>query len=130
MVLVTEAAHFAAVKALLTDSRPYSADELDALSSLPDWFTQLYVTERFTGSESDRLAGISDLTAWRVTTRVVARSEHNARAVRDRNTAALLEAVVVVDGRESTPMRRGATDDPIGPDEGYFSGLSEFTYYL
>lgn len=127
---MTEAEHFEAVKALLVDSRPYSQDELDDLPILPDYYTELYVTERFIGSDHDRLGGISDVTGWRVWARAVATSEHNARAIRSRNAAALLEATVTIDGRESTPMRRSATDDPIDSRDGWHSGLSEFTYYL
>ena len=48
--------------------------------------------------------------------------------VRRRAAANLIDSCLVVGGRETTTITRSASDDPIGPDDGWFSGTSEFTY--
>lgn len=131
----TEVAHTAAIKALLTagNANPYTLQDLEDYKvahngALPESYNEVYVTERL--AEGHRFGGRSDKRAWRVQTRAVARVEDNAKTMRTRARDALEDKSVTVSGVESTAMERGASDDPIRPDEpGWFSGLSEFIYY-
>lgn len=127
----TETAHLAAVMALLTagNASPYTLQQLADLApaALPTKYCEVYVTERF--SEGHRFGGRSDKRAWRVQVRAVAQIEANAQTIRTRVRDALEDKSVTVSGVESTAMLRGASDEPIRPDEGWFSGLSEFVYY-
>jgi len=109
-------------------AQAYSLDELKAMgTSLPAWYCELYVTER--PAEHHRGGRLSDARAWRVQVRAVAQSENNAEEARRRARAKLTEAVITVGGVESTPLWPSVGDDPIAPDSGWYSGLSEFTYY-
>lgn len=123
--------HRTAVMATLTagGAHPYTLGQLANLTAtaLPPYYCEVYVTERV--AEGGRFGGISNLRAWRVQIRAVAKSEDNAEVERTKAAAALEDKTVTVDGTDSTPLLRGATDDPIAPDDGWFSGLSEFTYY-
>lgn len=135
----TELEHRAAVIALLTsaDARPLTLDEAADLAKdedpdgarLPTSYTEVYVTERQHVGYKRAGNGVN-ARGWRVQIRAVATLEENAITMRTRACRALEDKTVIVGGVESTPMQRGATDDPIGPDNDWFSGLSELTYYL
>lgn len=133
--MTSEKAQFDAVRELLQADPPsgklavYSLDEIKQLgTNLPAYYAELYVTERVT--EGHRMGGLSGKTAWRVQARVMAKLAANAQEARKRIHARLREAVVTVDGVESTPLMPAVGDDPIAPDNGWFSGLSEYSYYL
>lgn len=107
-------------------AKAYTVAELDELAVLPDLYTEVHVTERV--SEVGRFGGPSDASAWRIFLRFVARDEENAQTMRHRAGANLVDASLVVEGRETTVITRSAADDPIAPDDGWFSGTSEFIY--
>jgi len=93
--------------------------------TLPSRYTEVFVTERV--SEYRRLGGIG-CRSWRAQTRAVAQLEDNAEVERAKAAAALEEKFFTVGGVESSAIVRGATDDPIAPDDGWHSGLSEWIY--
>lgn len=118
-----------AVMALLTaaNANPFTLQQLADVANKPSAYCEVYVTERI--GENYRYGGRSDARAWRVQVRAVAKYEDNAETIRARACGALEDRTVTVGGVESTPMLRGASDDPIGPDDGWYSGLSEYVYY-
>lgn len=129
---MSETTHYAAVKALLeaANAEPMSLSEIKAAEkagTLPTAYTELYVSERYTAPVL--IGGWSTLRAWRVQTRAVATSENNARTMRDRAASALHEQTITVGG-ESATIGRAVSDDPIGEDNGRYSGLSEYGYTL
>lgn len=99
---------------------PHTLGDLARLSVPPNYYTEVTVTRRFGGEQ--RNGGGAGTTGWRITTRAVAKTEGNAREMRRR--AGLIERTTVGD---STPVAfEGA--DPIAPDDGWYSGLSTWTY--
>lgn len=129
-----EKAHFDAIQTLLNagpateSASAKSLDEIKQLgTALPAQYSELYVTERL--SEGHRYGGITDKQAWRVQARAVAKSAVNAQEIRKRLHARLREAVITVAGVESTPFLLAVTDDPIAEDNGWFTGLTEYSYY-
>lgn len=129
---MSEQAHFDAVKALLAavDANPMSLGEVKKAErdgELPSGYTELYVSERF--ASPVLVGGRSTLRAWRVQTRAVGTTEANARVMRERARQALEEQIVDVGGVTATVFR-AASDDPIGEDNGRYSGLSEYGYTL
>lgn len=127
---MTAVAERDAVMALLTaaGAHPLTASQratAQAAGTLPQFYTEVSVTERI--SEYRRVGGLG-CRGWRVQTRAVAKLEDNAENERAKTAAALEEKFFTVGGVESSAVTRGATDDPIAPDDGWFSGLSEWTY--
>lgn len=126
-----EKAHLAAVVALLTaaDAAPYTLQQLkDAAASemLPAYYNEVTVSERF-GSGPRRQGSPSRITQWRVLTRAVGQKYGNAQEMRRRAALALHEAKVTVGG-ETYFIERALSDDPIGEDDGWWSGTSEYAY--
>lgn len=126
--MTTEVEQTAAVKALLSaaQANPFTLQELADMTNKPSHYCEVMVTERVT--EFSRYGGRSDVRSWRAQVRSVARYEDNAKTNRSRVGGALEDRTVTVGGIESTPMRRGASDDPVRPDDGWWSALSEFNY--
>lgn len=109
------------------NAHAYTLGGLKKLAQLPALYTEVVVTQRFV--EGGRFGGRSSSTrGWRVQTRVVAQSEVNAQRLRAKGEAALLDRRVTVDGLVSTQIKRAISDDPIAPDDGWYSGLSEWHY--
>lgn len=109
-------------------ANPKTPDELeDEKGSLPAQYCEVYVTERV--AESRRYGGRDGMRAWRVQFRAVGRLEFNAQQVRTWIRDAFEDQAITVGGVATTAFVRGATEDPIRPDDGWFSGLSEFVYY-
>lgn len=100
-----------------------------AAGTLPAHYTEVFITERVTSPEYRRMGGM-ECRSWRVQTRAVAKLEDNAETERAKAAAALEEQFLTVGGVESSAIVRGATDDPIAPDDGWFSGLSEWLFNL
>lgn len=125
---MSEKAHLDAVVALLeaADAHPYTLQQLDEAAQLPDYYTEVVVVQRL-GSGARRATDEGTTTQWRVVVRAVARRYGNAQEMRRRAGEALHRAVLTVGG-ESFRVARSITDDPIGPDDGWWSGVSEFTY--
>lgn len=129
---MSEQAHYDAIKALLetADATPLSLADIkrrEQKNDLPAAYTELYLSERFTSPVL--VGGRSTLRAWRVQTRAVATTEENARVMRERARSALEEQVIDVGGVTAT-IFRAVSDDPIGEDNGRYSGLSEYGYTL
>ena len=120
----------AAVMTLLTAGgcTPLTASERAkhaAAGTLPSKYTEVFVTER--AIPAARHGGIESR-GWRVQTRAVAKLENNAEIERAKARDALEEQFSTVGAVQSSAIVRGATDDPIAPDDGWFSGLSEWVY--
>lgn len=111
-------------------SKPYAftVDQIKAAATLPSGYAEVYVTER--QINGDRAAGRGTLRGWRVQVRAVGTTDNNAAEIRARVRTALEDVPVTVGGQDSTPLIRGLSDDPIGPDGTYYSGLSEWVYSL
>lgn len=121
----TEEQHAAAVIAALdaAGAAPYDID--DVPDTLPAHYTEVYVSRRFGGEP--RNAGAKGSTGWRIAVRVVAKTVTNARLLRAKVSAALDDVRLTVDGEPTTPVQFEGAEE-IGPDDGWFSGLSTYTY--
>lgn len=125
--MATEAEHLAAVKALLNTAgaRPHTAQDLADLDSPPTYYTEVTVTQRMgTGPRRSRQA---QSTQWRIRCLTVGERYGNAQLMRAR-VEALHEATVTVGGEVFYIERADVEHDPIGPDDGWWSGTSEFIY--
>ena len=125
---MSEQAHLAAVVALLTaaDAAPMTLQDIKDAATLPKSYNEVTVSQRL-GSGPRRSGAPSAVTQWRVLVRSVAERYGNAQTMRSRAYDALHEAKVTVAGEEFF-IEHAVTDDPIGEDEGWWSGTSEFAY--
>lgn len=125
----TEKEHLAAVLALMGGSAQgaYSLGDLDKLkaSALPTSYNEVHVMERL-GSGPRRTSLPSGSQQWRILVRSVGKSFHNAQEMR-RRASLLHEAPLTVAG-QTYYVERSLSDDPIAPDDTWWSGTSEFTY--
>lgn len=108
--------------------RAFDVDELDEMRKKPLQYTEVTVFEATPGSS--RSDGETGVRRFVVLTRAVALNAQNAREMRRLDRVALDGKTVTVAGRTSTPLRKAVQDDPIGPDDGWFSGLSEWVYAI
>jgi len=121
-----------AVKTLLTSllidlgASLYEYDEAGAEDSLPAQYVEWTLSRRF-GGETRLCGGVSTV-SWRLTTRVVARTSTGARALRTAVNG-LERSVLTVGDYSSTPIDFETAED-IGPDEGFVSGISSWTFTL
>lgn len=124
---MSEQAHVDAVVAKINavDGRAYTIDQLTRMTA-PAAYNEVYVMRR-EGDKPDRMGALSETSQWRVITRAVANTYGNAQVMRDRANAALHDSTLTVEGETYYP-RRAIGDDPIGPDDGWFTGTSEFAY--
>jgi hypothetical protein len=118
--------HSDAVVALLMTLKALPYDLGDVPSPPPDKYTEVTVTRRFGGEQ--RLSGLRDGQLFRITARQVARVYQNAQNLRAMS-AGLEGAVLTIGGATTTPLEFESAD-PIGPDDGWFSGLETWTYAL
>lgn len=123
----TEKEHLAAVVAFLGGSArgAYSLGDLKKLATLPTSYNEVMVMERI-GDGPGRRGSLSEVQQWRVLIRSVAQVYANAQEMRARASA--LHGATLTVGVETFHPRRSATDDPIGPDDGWWSGTSEFVH--
>ena len=123
----TEKEHLAAVVAFLGGSArgAYSLGDLKKLATLPTSYNEVMVMERVPDGP-DRRGSLSEVKQWRILIRSVAQVYANAQEMRAR-ASVLHGAALTVEGETFYP-RRSATDDPIAPDSGWWSGTSEYTY--
>jgi hypothetical protein len=124
---MSEKAHLDAVVALLTAANavPMTLQQIKDAATLPTSYTEVQVKQKY-GAGPRRAGAPSEVTQWRILTRAVAQRYANAQEMRQR-AGALHEAAFTVDG-ETYFVERSATDDPIGEDDGWWSGTSEFAY--
>lgn len=133
--VVAEGLHAAAVLAALNAVLPagkkaYDTDALARLKpNLPDEYVEVVITRRaYSGSE--RLPSGTTAGAWRALTRSVSlRSITNARQQRNWVHDALERKRLAIGGKRTTPIKF-ETAEPIGPDEGAWSGYEMWTYVL
>jgi ribosomal protein L7/L12 len=128
---VSEKAHLDAVLAAMTavDAKPYTLAQLNDLKTstgLPAYYNEVTVSQRL-GTGPRRHGAPSESTQWRILTRAVGQKYANAQEMRRRAAVALHEAKLTV-GSETYFVERALSDDPIVPDEGWYSGTSEFAY--
>lgn len=123
----TEKENLAAVVALLGGSSrgAYSLGDLKKLATLPTSYNEVMVMERVPEGP-DRRGSLSEVKQWRILIRSVAAAYANAQEMRSRASA--LHGASLEVASETFYPRRSATDDPIAPDDGWWSGTSEFTY--
>lgn len=123
----SEKEHLAAVLALMGGSArgAYSLGDLKALATLPSSYNEVHVMERLPDGPR-RTSLPSQTQQWRILVRAVAQSYGNAQEMR-RRASELHEAALTVAG-QSYYIERSVTDDPIGPDSGWYSGTSEFIF--
>ena len=122
---MSEEANAQAVVAALSalSAEPLELD--DVPTPPPAFYTEVTVTRRFGGVVRGETPST---TLYRITTRAVAQTVTNAREMRRR--AALIEGTsIAVGGVHSTPIQF-ETDEPIGPDSGWYSGLTSWTYAI
>lgn len=129
---MSEQANYDAVKALLEAGKavPMSLGEIKAAEkagTLPPRYTEVYVSEIVLSPVL--VGGWSSRSSWRVQTRAVGDTEANARNIRAKAADALHQQRITVDGA-SAVIGRAVSDDPIGEDNGRYTGLSEYTYTL
>lgn len=118
----------AALNAVLPASMAaYDLDDLAKLATKPDNYVEVTVSRRYGGDR--RNAGAKSATGWRITTRVVAKTISNARLIEDHCKTAL-ENVRLTVGAETSTAVEFETAEIVGPDDGYFSGLTAWIYAL
>lgn len=130
---MSESANLAAVLAALTAAGavPYdlgtAPGENGNTGTLPSRFTQVTVSRRFGGNFRGDASPTT--TGYRGTTRAVAKSANDARNLRRLAGLALENVALTVGGSTTTPIQF-ENEDPIGPDDGYFSGLTYWVWAL
>lgn len=105
----------------------YDSDTLKAAAVLPANYNEVTVERRFGGE--NRATGSTTRRGWRITARAVGITVSNARQMRKLAATSLEGARVVVDGKTSTPIQFESAD-PIGEDDGRWSGLTTYTYAI
>lgn len=126
----TEEQHATAVLAALNGALAASMpayDYDDVPATRPANYVEVTVSRR--AGAPNRAPGSTGRSGWRITTRPVSTTVSNAREMRKRCVSALLYVRLTVDGDISSPIQF-ETEDPIGPDDGWYSGLSVWTYAL
>lgn len=123
----TEEEQAAAIIAALTaaNANPYDLDDIKDADPAPVNYTEVTVTPRY--GAPNRNTASTGRAGWRITTRAVGKTVTNAREMRKRARTALLYQRVTVAGEESTPIQF-ESGEPIGEDDGWFSGLTTWTY--
>lgn len=124
-ILTAINATLAALPSAPSTLRAYEYDDLPA--TRPENYIEVGVSRRF-GGES-RESGHKTTTGWRVTTRGVGRSVKNARDLLQHGRTSLEFKSLTVNG-EKTSLIQFETEDAVSPDEGYYSGLSSYTYVI
>lgn len=127
--VVAEVAHAAAVRAALeVPLGQWSAYDYDDVPTvLPEMYVLISLSRRFGGQS--RLDGTTALGGWRLTTLAVGHTIDEARFIRDASARALSNARLTVTGLLSTPVTF-ETEQPLVPDDGWYSGLTAWTYAL
>ena len=126
----TEEQHAAAVLAVLNAAlAPKVAYEVDTLpATRPAEYVEVSLVRRFGGEQ--RMSARSTATGYRVLVRVVSKaSVSNARVMREKSRQALEYARLSVASRVTTPVQFEG-GEPVGPDDGWFSGLDTYTYSI
>jgi hypothetical protein len=125
--MATEAQHKAAVIAALTSlqAHPYALDKIP--TPTPDFYTEVITHPRFGGTQ--RSSGERQGEYRRIVLRQVAKRLNNAELLRDKSSG-LENLVLTIGGETSTPLEWEDKGEPIGPDDGWWSGTQSLTYRL
>ncbi len=128
-----ESAHLAAVLAALTTGGavPYDLGKVPGMNgntgTIPSYYTEVTVSRRFGGNfRGDALA---TTVLYRGTTRAVAKSASDARNLRRLTGLALENVALTVGGGTTTPLMF-ESEEIIGPDDGWLSGLTLWTWAI
>lgn len=130
---MSESAHLTAVLAALSagNAVPYDLGKVPGMDgntgTIPAYFTQVTVSRRFGGNFRGDASPNTIL--YRATTRAVAKSANDARNIRRLAALALENVALTVTGATTTPIAF-ETEDPIGVDDGWFSGLTLWTWAI
>lgn len=100
--------------------------DLDDARGITAEHVQFALSARYVESER---GGMTGLCGYRATTRPVATTVTNGRELARRVYAAFNDIRVVAGGQTSTPIHLESAD-AIGEDDGYYSGLSTWTFVL
>jgi hypothetical protein len=93
--------------------------------TVPDMFVALQIERRFV--PNTRMVALASRSSWRISARYVGRTVNNARLAALAVTDALDGTRLTVDAATSTPVLLENTTS-IQPDDGMFSGSSQWTY--
>lgn len=121
----TERQHSDAWVAALNARQAHAYDYGTLPDDLPEFYTEVTVTRRYGGPFRDYAPAVG---LFRVTTRAVARYLVNAQLVRAK-AAGIEGTVLTIDGQQTTPIAF-ESETVIGPDDGWYSGISAWTYGL
>lgn len=120
------AAALAVLNAALTPKVAYDFDDIPA--TRPADYVEVSLHRRF-GGES-RASGQKWVTGYRLAVRSVSQaSVSDARLMRLKAKTALESKFLTVSGETSTPIQF-ESEDPIGPDDGWYSGLTLYTFTI
>jgi hypothetical protein len=131
VVLVSEAQHVAAVVARLTaaGSTALGVAELALMSPKPPHYNEVHAMER--NADAYRFGATNGLRPYRLLIRSVGKNYLDAQRERDIVTEALPEgSVLVVNGVESSGLRRDVSDDLINLVDGFYMGVTERVYAI
>lgn len=122
--------HYTAILAALNvagSRKAYRMGDPAIVSEAADTYTEVIISRRFGGIA--RMDSTLDSTLHRATARYVSKSATNAGVQQSKARGSLEYAVLTIGGLSTTPVQF-ETEDPIGPDDGWFSGADDFTYAL
>ena len=103
----------------------YSLAQLAGLTAKPTSYNEVMVAQKYPDAPR-RTGGASGTTQWRILTRAVADKYTNAQEMRRRAALALEDQKLTVSG-QVVFVERALSDDPISADDGWWSGMSEFS---
>lgn len=113
-----------AINATLAPRKAWDDDKVPADADKLGYVT-INLSRRYV---DDRLvSGEVTMTGWRLVTRYVSKSVPNARLMRAKVATALEEALVPFAGDYFGPVDFESAE-PIGPDDGWFSGADTWTF--
>lgn len=126
---MSEAKHLAAVVARLTaaGSTALTLAQLSSTTARPEHYNQVVLTER--PESVRRVGGSGGSRSWRVLILSVGKRYGDAQNEREIARSALRDQSLTVDGVETGALSDADIEHgPIVPDEGWFSGASEFVF--
>lgn len=127
---MSEEANLAAVVAQIrtVNAAAFSLGQLKSMTTLPAAYNEVHVFSLL--PTALRADGVSSTERYAVLIRSVAREYVNAQRMRQFAKQALLYKTVTVNGVESGGLAPALGDEPIGPDDGWFSGTTELAYAI
>lgn len=128
----TVAQHYDAILSTLNATlasarKAYRIGDPAIITDAADSYTEVSLWRRPGGLA--RLDAVLDSDLMRVKTRYVAKSANNAGVQHSKTRAAIEYASLSIGGSTTTPIQF-ETEDPIVPDDGWFSGWTDWTYAL